>query len=86
MTMENKTEKQAPPCLNLRYKQMFYKDVSAPPTEVELEMKRVYGAWDATAYWCSCTQDGRGPDDQAVNKESCSRKGRACYKDLSSLE
>lgn len=84
--MANETEKKAPPCLNLRFKQMFYKDVSAPPTENEKEMARVYGTWDATAYWCQCTQGGRGPDEQPVNREACSRKGRGCYKDLESIE
>ncbi len=84
--MANETENRAAQCLNLRYKQMFYKDVSAPPTEDEKEIARVYGSWDTTACWCSRTQDGRGPDEGPVTKEACSRKGRSCYKDLADVE
>ena len=72
------------PCLNLRSKEMFYKDVSAPPTEHERAMAEAFGAWDNRAYWCHCTQVGRGPDDQPVNKEACS-KARSCYKGLEDI-
>ena len=82
--MANEAAPKFPPCLELRYKQMFYKDVSAPPTEHEKEMARVYGTSDCTAYWCQCTQDSRGPDAGPVNKEACS-KARTCYKGLENL-
>jgi hypothetical protein len=74
-----------PVCLKLRYKQMFYKDVSAAPSENDKEIARVYGSWDTTAYWCDCTQGGRGPDDQPVNREACSRAGRPCHVGLEKL-
>ena len=73
------------PCLELRCKQMFYKDVSAPPSEHEQAVAAAFGKWDTTAYWCQCTQDSRGPDANAVNKDACSRAGRSCYKGLENL-
>ena len=39
---------------------------------------------DTRAYWCACTQTGRGPDDQPVNKGECSKTGRKCYLDVPS--
>lgn len=71
-------------CLNLRYKQMLYKDVSAPPTEQERKMAELYGTWDSTACWCESTQGSRGPDDKPVNRKECAR-GRSCFKGLSDL-
>lgn len=69
------------PCLYLRYKQMLYKDVTAPPTEHETEMAELYGSWDTKSYWCDCTQGSRGPDDGAVSAKGCVR-GRTCFKGL----
>ena len=80
--MANEETKRA--CLNLRCKQMFYKDVTAPPTEHEQAVWAAFGKWDTTAYWCQCTQDSRGPDAGPVNKEACS-KTRECYKGLEDL-
>jgi len=73
------------PCLELRCKQMFYKDVTAPPTEQEQAVRAAFGTWDTTAYWCGCTQDSRGPDAKAVNKDACSKGGRSCYRGLENL-
>ena len=73
-----------PPCLNLRCKQMFYKDVAAPPSEHEKAVAAAFGAWDTTAYWCQCTQDSRGPDAGPVGKDACS-KARRCYQGLGDL-
>ena len=73
------------PCLELRCKQMFYKDTGAPPTPHEIAVKEAFGAWDTTVFWCQCTQDSRGPDAQAVNRQACSKAGRACYKSLENL-
>ena len=73
------------PCLELRCKQMFYKDVLAGPTEHERAVAEAFGKWDTTAYWCGCTQESRGADGQAVNREACSRSGRSCYKGLEKL-
>lgn len=68
------------PCAKLRYKQMFYKDVDGPPSEREAAAAATYGSWDTTAYWCDCTQGGRGPDDQPVNRDVCSNPRRACFR------
>jgi hypothetical protein len=38
---------------------------------------RFYDRYDATAYWCTCTQKGLGPDGAPVNADSC-RAGRGC--------
>jgi hypothetical protein len=38
-----------------------------------------YDRYDATAYWCACTQRGFGPDREAVGPAPCSRDNRrAC--------
>jgi len=71
-----------PPCLELRCKQMFYKD--AAPTEHDRAVAAAFGKCDTTAYWCQCTQDSRGPDAGPVNQEACSR-ARTCYKGLENL-
>jgi len=70
-------------CLNLRFKQMLYKSSTAP-TEHDRKMAELYGTWDATAYWCECTQGSRGPDDQPVGRKACA-KGRTCFKGLDDI-
>ncbi len=82
--MPEKTETKAP-CLHLRCKEMFYKDVAAPPSEHDVRVEAMYGKVDARAWWCQCTQAGRGPDSQPVNMPECSRRDRACYKGLEDL-
>ena len=38
-----------------------------------------YDRFEATAYWCACTQSGIGPDRRAVTRQACCREaGRAC--------
>jgi hypothetical protein len=38
-----------------------------------------YDRYEATAYWCACTQSGMGPDRAAVTREACSHgAGRLC--------
>jgi hypothetical protein len=73
------------PCLELRCKQMFYKDTSQPPSEHERAVQAAFGSWDTTSYWCQCTQDSRGPDQKSVNRDACSQAGRSCYRGLESL-
>ena len=72
-------------CLNLRSKDMYYK----VPTEADKEqaevVARLYGTVDTRAYWCHCTQAGRGPDDQPVNREECSKSGRRCWQGIAHL-
>jgi hypothetical protein len=40
---------------------------------------RFYDRYDATAYWCACTQSGSGPDRVAASGHACQRgSGRGC--------
>jgi hypothetical protein len=79
-------ESQAPnPCLNLRSKDMYYKVRTELDAEQEAVVARLYGTVDTRAYWCHCTQAGRGPDDRPVNREECSKAGRKCYTGLEHL-
>jgi hypothetical protein len=73
------------PCLNLRTKDMFYKDPASHDPEHEALIERLYGRVENKAFWCHCTQAGRGPDDQPVNRAECSRSDRKCYKGLEHL-
>ena len=72
-------------CLNLRSKDMFYKHPASVDAEQEALVARLYGTADTKTYWCQCTQTGRGPDDQPVNKGECSKTGRKCYLGLHNL-
>jgi len=37
------------------------------------------GSYDATAYWCTCTQKATGPDGNPANATHCvSGGGRTC--------
>jgi hypothetical protein len=37
------------------------------------------GKYEATAYWCTCTQKAMGPDGNSVNVKECvSGNGRSC--------
>lgn len=72
-------------CLNLRSKDMFYRSPASVDPEHEALVARLYGTADTRAYWCQCTQTGRGPDDQPVNKTECSKSGRKCHVGLHNL-
>ena len=38
-----------------------------------------YDRYDATAYWCTCTQKGLGPDGLSVHPSTCKHGGdRGC--------
>ncbi len=71
-----------PLCLNLRSKDMFYRTRTAEDAEHEALIERLYGKAETKAFWCQCTQGGRGPDEKPVNRAECSRKDRPCYKGL----
>ena len=73
------------PCTDLCSKEMFYKDPSDLPSEQDAVAERLYGACDTKVYWCLGTQTGRGPDDQPVNREACTKTDRPCYKGLDRL-
>ena len=68
-------------CLHLRCKQMFYKDPADGPDEDERPRT---SSSDTTAYWCQCTQTGRGPDEQRVGREECC-SSRTCFVSVTSL-
>jgi hypothetical protein len=38
---------------------------------------RFYDPFEATAFWCACTQSGFGPDRRPVTAHAC-QQGRAC--------
>jgi len=60
-------------CANLRHKGMY---VMSGPDADEVTF---HDRYDATAYWCACTQSGFGPDRQPVTVEGCSHgAGRKC--------
>ena len=60
-------------CGNLRHKGMYVLNV-ADPDEFTF-----YDRFEATAYWCACTQSGFGPDRQAASAHACRHgAGRAC--------
>ncbi len=60
-------------CGNLRHKGMYVLSV-ADPDEFAF-----YDRFEATAYWCACTQSGLGPDRQAVTAHDCRHgTGRGC--------
>lgn len=70
-------------CLNLRSKEMFYKDPGDPDQAKETE--RLYATCDTAMYWCDQTQTGRGPDDQPANREGCSCSTRTCFLGIEGL-
>ncbi len=72
-------------CLNLRSKQMFYETPTTRDAEHDAEVERLFGACDTTAFWCQCTQTGRGPDQAIVGRDECSRAGRKCFIGIDSL-
>ena len=60
-------------CSHLRHKGMYVMTVEDPD---ELTF---YDRYDATAYWCACTQRGFGPDRAPVGPDRCSHGGtRGC--------
>ena len=52
-------------CANLRHKGMYVVSVQDP------DEFKFYDRYDATAYWCACTQSGFGPDRQPVTAHAC---------------
>jgi len=58
-------------CTSLRHKGMYV--MSEPDTDERL----FYDKFDATAYWCTCTQKAWGPDGKPVTADTC-RPGRGC--------
>jgi hypothetical protein len=60
-------------CGNLRHKGMYVITVPDP------DEFAFYDRYDATAYWCACTQSGFGPDRAVVTGHGCQHgTGRSC--------
>jgi hypothetical protein len=60
-------------CEHLRHKAMYVMSVQDP------DEFTFYDRYDATAYWCACTQNGFGPDREVVTNHGCQHgKGRSC--------
>jgi hypothetical protein len=60
-------------CGNLRHKGMY---VITVPDADEFTF---YDRYDATAYWCTCTQKALGPDREPVHPSTCTQQsGRSC--------
>ena len=57
-------------CAHLRHKGMYVLSVEDP------DEFAFYDRYEATAYWCACTQSGMGPDRQAVTRHACSHDAR----------
>jgi hypothetical protein len=58
-------------CGHLRHKGMYV--IAAPDPDAF----RFYDRYEATAYWCACTQSGFGPDRAPVTAHAC-QPGRRC--------
>lgn len=60
-------------CSQLRHKGMYVTSVPDPGDS------QYAGTYNATAYWCTCTQKALGPDGQPVHPDRChAGSGRAC--------
>ena len=58
-------------CDHLRHKGMYVLAVVDP------DEHKFYDPYDATAYWCTKTMRGLGPDGKSVHRNHC-QSGREC--------
>jgi hypothetical protein len=58
-------------CEHLRHKGMYVLAAA------DADEHRFYDPYDATAFWCTQTMRGLGPDGRPVHRDAC-RGGRAC--------
>lgn len=59
------------PCCQLRHKGMYvYTDAGTGSSHDD---------YDNTIYWCLKSMKSFGPDDDIVDRESCSDPNRSCY-------
>ena len=58
-------------CDHLRHKGMYVLSVVDP------DEHKFYDPYDATAYWCTRTMRGLGPDGKPVHRDHC-QSGRDC--------
>ena len=73
-------------CIHLRSKQMYYETASTRSAEHDAEIDRLFGSCDTTAFWCQCTQTGRGPDSQISGRVECSKSARKCFVGIENLK
>jgi len=59
-------------CDHLRHKGMYVLTVADP------DEFRFYDPYDATAYWCTKTMRGLGPDGKPVHRDNCQGKRGCC--------
>ncbi len=60
-------------CLKIRTKGMYVQSIVDP------DEAKLYDPYDGSAYWCTATQTGFGPDGEPVRPDAC-RGGRGCCK------
>jgi hypothetical protein len=60
-------------CAHLRHKGMYVLSVPDP------DEGTFFDTYDATVYWCTCTQKALGPDGKPAHAETCTT-GRECCK------
>lgn len=58
-------------CGHLRHKGMYVLTIVDP------DERKFYDPFDATAYWCTKTMRGLGPDGKPVHRDQC-QDGRGC--------
>jgi hypothetical protein len=59
-------------CDHLRHKGMYVMTVVDP------DEHKFYDPYDATAYWCTKTMRGLGPDGKPVHREHCQGARDCC--------
>jgi hypothetical protein len=60
------------PCAHLRHKGMYVLSVADDDPSLQ------YGSYDATAYWCTCTQKPYGPDGKPAHAKTCTASRECC--------
>ena len=75
-------------CQKLRCKEMLI-HVDKPERaedSIGSNEEGLFDHYDAVAYWCECTQTGRGPDGERVHMNCCSQgTRRECFIDINSI-
>jgi hypothetical protein len=70
-------------CTKLRCKEML---IHVDNPEYGKDDLGLFDPYDAVAYWCDCTQTGRGPDGERVHVDACScGTTRSCFVNIESL-
>ena len=77
-------------CQQLRCKEMLiHTDHTSDHTSTATDDatdEGLFDPYDAVAYWCECTQTGRGPDGERVHMDCCSLgTSRQCFVNIDSI-